>query len=102
MQYFGTNFNVQPQIPSRRRNMFGIVTKLLFQLGIRAFLVPATGIGVGVVVVRIVIVAIAEVVKFGVWVVSKVVRSARVLFSVILAGGEYEAFSSDEERRTLI
>ena len=67
--------------------MFGVVTKLLFQFGIRAFLVSATGIGVGVVVVRIVIVAIASVIKFGAPVVSKVVRSARVLFSIILAGG---------------
>jgi hypothetical protein len=87
MEWVIVHINVQPQIPSRRGNVFGVVTKLLFQLDIRAFLVSATGIGVGVVVVRIVIVAVASVVKFGVPVVSKVVGSARVLLSVILAGG---------------
>lgn len=39
---FGTNINVQPQIPSERRNEFAVVTILLFQLGIRAFSVSAT------------------------------------------------------------
>jgi hypothetical protein len=86
VQYFGTNINVQSQIPSWR-NEFGVVTKFLFQLGICALFVPATRVGVGVVVIPIVIVAIASVVKFGVCVVSKVVRSAGVLFSVILVGG---------------
>lgn len=88
IQCFCTNINVQPQIPSRRRDEFAVVTIFLFQLGIRAFFVSVTWIGVGVVVIRIVIVTIASVVEFGVRVVSKVMRSARVLFSVILVVDE--------------
>lgn len=86
MECFGTNIDVQSsQIPSWK-NEFGVITKFLFQLGICTLFVPATRIGVGVVVIRIVIVTIASVVKFGIRVVSKVMRSAGVLFSVVLVG----------------
>lgn len=87
IQCFGTDINVQPQIPSSGRDEFATVTIFLFQFGICAPFVSVTWMGVGVVVVHIVVITIASVIEFGVRVVSKVVRSARVLFSVILAGG---------------
>ena len=84
--YFGTDITIGSHIPSRRRNEFGVVAKLLFQFGIRALFAYATCVRVGVVVVRIVVVAITSVVDFGICVIGKVVGSARILFPVILAG----------------
>lgn len=79
-----SHINVQTHVASRWNEKFRVVTILRFQLGLVAPLASTYRSGIWiVVVVALVIVKISVMIKFGVGVVHKIVRSSGVLFSVV-------------------